>query len=77
MEIIGLQSLITLLTRLFFIAISFWALQSLRIDHLFRKGHSQQVRVFYILLAIVIGYLVSSFFLDFLTHSQNMILFIQ
>lgn len=77
MEFIRLQSLVTLISHIFFIGFSFWGLQSLRIEHLFKKNRVQQVRFFYMMLAIVLGYILSSFFLDFLTHSQNLIYFLQ
>ena len=77
MEFIRMQSLVTLISHIFFIGLSFWGLQSLRIDHLFKKNHVQQVRVLYIIIAIVLGFFLSRFFLDFLTHSQNLIYFVR
>ena len=77
MEFIRMQSLVTLISHVFFIGLSFWGLQSLRIDHLFKKNKVQQVQVLYIITAIVLGFLLSQFFLDFLTHSQNLIYFVR
>lgn len=77
MEFIRMQSLVTLISHIFFIGLSFWGLQSLRIEHLFKKNKVQQVRVLYIIIAIVLGFLLSQFFLDFLTHSQNLIYFVR
>lgn len=77
MEYIRFQSLVTLISHMFFIGMSFWGLQSLRIDHLFKKNRVQQVRFLYVLLAIVLGYNLSRFFLDFITHTQNLIYFFQ
>jgi len=77
MEFITIQSVVTLISHIFFVGLSFWGLQSLRIEHLFKKNRVQQVRVFYVLIAVALGYLLSSFFLDFLTHSQNLIFFFQ
>jgi len=77
MEFIRTQSLITLISHVFFIGVSFWGLQSLRIEHLFKKYRIQQVRAFYIMLSVALGYILSTFFLDFLTHSQNLIYFFQ
>ena len=76
MEFIRMQSLVTLISHIFFIGLSFWGLQSLRIDHLFKKNKIQQIQVLYLLFAIVMGYTISQFFLDFLTHSQNLIYFL-
>ncbi|SHE52586.1 conserved hypothetical integral membrane protein [Atopostipes suicloacalis DSM 15692] len=77
MEFIRVQSLITLFSHLFFIGLSYWASQSLRADHLFKKNAPQQLRVFYVLFAITIGYTVSNFFLDFMNYSQNLLTFFQ
>lgn len=77
MEFIRVQSLITLFSHLFFIALSYWAVQSLRTDHLFKKNTPQQLKIFYVLLAVSIGYTVSNFFLDFMTYSQNLLTFLQ
>lgn len=75
MEFIRIQSLVTLISHVFFIGLSFWGLQSLRIEHLFKKNKVQQVRLMYTMLAVVLGFILSAFFLDFLTHSQNLIYF--
>ncbi len=77
MEFIRMQSLVTLISHIFFIGLSFWGLQSLRIEHLFKKNKVQQVRFLYMIIAIVLGFTLSQFFLDFLTHSQNLIYFIK
>lgn len=76
MEYIRVQSLITLFSHLFFIGLSYWAVQSVRTEHLFKKNTSQQVRIFLLLLAVGIGYTVSSFFLEFMTYSQNLFFFL-
>lgn len=77
MEFIRMQSLVTLISHIFFIGLSFWGLQSLRIEHLFKKNKVQQVQFLYMIIAIVLGFTLSQFFLDFLTHSQNLIYFIK
>lgn len=77
MEFIRIQSLITLISHIFFIGLSFWGLQSLRIQHLFKKNSVQQARFVYVMLAVALGFLLSSFFMDFLTHSQNLVYFFQ
>lgn len=77
MEFIRIQSLVTLISHIVFIGLSFWGLQSLRIQHFFKKNKVQQARAFYVILAVVMGFILSSFFMDFLTHSQNLIYFFQ
>lgn len=73
MTFIGLQSLITIISHITFILITFWALQGLRTDSWIKKYHIQQARVLYILLSIAIGYTVSSFIIDFILSSQNLV----
>lgn len=75
MEFIRVQSIITILSHLLFIALSYWAVQSLRTDKLFKRNHPQQLKMFYLLVSIAIGYTASNFFLDFFIHSQNLLLF--
>lgn len=73
MTYIGVQSLITLISHIFFICMAFWALQSIRTDTWIKKYHIPQARLLYVFLAIVIGYNVSSFFIEFILSSQNLI----
>lgn len=73
----GQNALLSILSHLIFIAISWWALQSVRLDKLIRPNRVFQARLFYILLAIVIGSSVSNFFLDYLQWSQQLPLIFQ
>lgn len=75
MSLITLQSIINLISHIFFILIAFWSLQSVRTDTFIKKYHIPQARTLYILLAIAIGYTVSSFFIDFILSIQNVFLF--
>ncbi len=75
MGYIQVQSLIGLFSHMFFIGLSYWAVQSLNTEYLFKKNAPQQLRVFYVLLAIAIGYTVSSFFLEFMSYSRNLFIF--
>ncbi|WP_220727414.1 DUF1146 family protein [Marinilactibacillus psychrotolerans] len=70
MTFIGIQSLITIISHITFILITFWALQGLRTDSLIKKYHIQQAKILYIFLSIAIGYTVSSFFI---LSSQNLV----
>lgn len=76
MTYIRVQSFITIVSHFIFILLSYWSIQSLRMDYLFRKGHPQQLKVFYLLLSLAIGYTASSFFLDFFMHTQNLLSFL-
>lgn len=73
----GQIALLSIVSHLIFITISWWALQALRLDKLLKAGHVFQARLLYILLAIFIGSSVSNFFLDYLQWSQQLPLMLQ
>jgi uncharacterized integral membrane protein (TIGR02327 family) len=68
----GQLALVSILSHLVFIAISWWALQSIRLEKLIRANHVFQARLLFILLAIFIGSSVSNFFLDYLQWSRQL-----
>ncbi|MED3623885.1 DUF1146 family protein [Neobacillus thermocopriae] len=68
----GQIALVSILMHLVTIAISWWALQALRLDKLLKPNHVFQARLLYVLLAIVIGSLVGNFFLDYLQWSKQL-----
>ena len=43
-----------------------WSMDSININGIFKKNKIMQARVFYIILCLVLIYLLSNFFLDFL-----------
>ena len=43
-----------------------WAIDGLNINHLFKKNHIYQARVFYIILIMSLTYLTTNFILEFL-----------
>ncbi|MCO7176325.1 DUF1146 family protein [Sporolactobacillus kofuensis] len=65
----GLQAMINILFHLSFLALTWWALQSLKLEKAFRQPKSKQARVLYLLLAIAISYPVAKFFLDYVFWS--------
>jgi uncharacterized integral membrane protein (TIGR02327 family) len=73
----GQQALLSLLSHLVFIAISWWALQAVRLEKLIRPNHVFQARLLYVLLAIIIGSSVSNFFLDYYQWSKQLPLILQ
>ncbi len=75
MSLITLQSMINLVSHIFFILVAFWALQALRTDMLIKKHHIPQARTLYILVAIAVGYTTSQFFIDFILYIQNVLVF--
>ncbi|MDQ1143613.1 putative integral membrane protein (TIGR02327 family) [Bacillus sp. SORGH_AS 510] len=68
----GQVALVSILSHLVFIALVWWALQSIRLDKLIKPNHVFQARLLYILLAIFIGSSVSNFFLDYLQWSRQL-----
>ncbi|MDN3018024.1 DUF1146 family protein [Paenibacillus sp. BSR1-1] len=73
----GQIALISIISHLVFIALSWWALQAIRLEKLLRPNHVFQARLLYILLAIFIGSSVSNFFLDYLQWSQQLPMILQ
>lgn len=69
---LGQQAIIGIASHIFFIGITFYALQTLRLDQIFKKGKIFQIQLFYILLSIAIGSSVSNFFLSFSTWSRQL-----
>ncbi|MBL1227200.1 DUF1146 family protein [Enterococcus sp. BWR-S5] len=74
MQYYGMDAFIRIIAHLLFIYLSFWTLQSLRIDQFFKVQHVSQIRVLLILTAIVLGYTASSFFLEFIALCRNIFL---
>ncbi|RLQ94747.1 DUF1146 family protein [Falsibacillus albus] len=73
----GQHALISIISHLVFIGITFWALQALNFEKFIRANHVFQARLLYILLTIAIGSTVSNFFLDYLLWSQQLPLMLQ
>lgn len=67
----AIQSIFSIISHFLFIYLAFWALQSLKVERCFKKGSVLQIQVLYILLAIVLGYIASSFFLDIIQLVKN------
>ncbi|NRD77157.1 DUF1146 domain-containing protein [Bacillus sp. BRMEA1] len=72
MNDLGQVALISILSHIVFIALSWWALQAIRLEKLLRPNHVLQARILYILLAIFLGSSVSNFFLDYLQWSRQL-----
>nr|WGD85864.1 DUF1146 family protein [Bacillus subtilis] len=72
MSVLGQQAAIGIVVHLFFIAVTWWALQAVNIDPLIKKGKVVQARLLMILLTIAIGTVVANFFLDYLNYSQQL-----
>lgn len=68
---VGVFSILSIVTNLVFIALAWWALQSLNFEKFIRKNRVTQGRLLYILLAIAIGSIVANFFLDYIVWSRQ------
>jgi uncharacterized integral membrane protein (TIGR02327 family) len=68
----GIEAGISIFSHLVFIALAWWALQSINFDKLLRANRVFQARLLYILLSITIGSIVSNFFLDYLFWSRQL-----
>lgn len=71
----GIDVLVRVFSHFLFIYLAFWSLQSLRLDLIFKKGQQyyKQIKVFYLLLAIFIGYNVSNFFMEVMFLSRDLL----
>ena len=68
---VGQQSLFGIMAYIFFIGITFDALQAFRLEQLFKKGKVFQIQLIYILLSLAIGSSVADFFINFSKWSQQ------
>ncbi|MEK3978743.1 DUF1146 family protein [Psychrobacillus sp. FSL K6-2836] len=66
------QAVIAILANIFFIGISFYALQALMMDKIIKKNRVFQAQLFYILTSIVIGSIVANFFLNLTSWSNQL-----
>ncbi|MBO2535489.1 MULTISPECIES: DUF1146 family protein [Rummeliibacillus] len=69
---IGQNALVSTCSHIFFIAITFYALQALMYEKVFKKNHVFQIQLLLILLSIAIGSTVSNFFIDISTWSRQL-----
>ena len=69
---VGQQALFGIMAYIFFIGITFYALQSFRLEQLFKKGKVFQIQLIYILFSLAIGSSVADFFINFSNWSQQL-----
>lgn len=68
----GEQAIIAILANIFFIGISFYALQALMPAKIIKKNHVFQAQLLYILTSIMIGSTVANFFLNLTAWSNQL-----
>lgn len=73
MQVYGIDILIRFCSHLLFIYLAFWSLQALRLDTLFQKHKTTQLKILLLLLATGLGYLASQFFLEIIVLSKNLV----
>lgn len=74
MQVYGIDAIIRIISHFAFIYMAFWALRSLRIENFFQAFKETQVRIAIVMLAIVLGYTCSSFFLEIIILCKNIFL---
>lgn len=47
-----------------------WAVMSLRLEHLFKKGSTNQIKIIYISISLIISYLLVNFLYEFYSVSK-------
>ena len=52
------------------VPIVMWTLMSINIEPYFKKGHVNQIKVFYVLLTLALSYLIVNFLYDFYLVSK-------
>ncbi|MGM0217601.1 DUF1146 family protein [Enterococcus sp. AZ126] len=72
MQFFGIDALVRIISHIMFIYVSFWAMQSIRVEQFFKIHQTSQVRLLIVLFSIVIGFTASSFFLEFLALCRNL-----
>lgn len=66
---IGMKGMLNIVLVLVFIGVSWWALQELKLDSLFKRPRSMQAKLLQILLSVALGYQVARFVIDYLAWS--------
>ncbi len=74
MQVYGIDAVIRIISHLDFIYLAFWALQSIRIEAFFKALQTTQIRMVMVLMAIVLGYTASTFFLELIALCRNLFL---
>ncbi len=69
---IGVQALVSIISHLLFISITWWALQAVQYEKWMKPNKIIQIRLLLILVTIAIGSTVSNFFLDYIFLSQRL-----
>ncbi|MGR3742036.1 DUF1146 family protein [Companilactobacillus sp. DQM5] len=72
MSTIGLNGVLTILSHVFFIWISFNVIQVIDFNKFIKKGNPQRAQVLLMFFAITLGFTVSNFFISLIEASQSL-----
>ncbi|RMB01140.1 putative integral membrane protein (TIGR02327 family) [Thermoactinomyces vulgaris] len=67
---LALSGLVNIFLSILSIAFVWWILLGVRIEQLFKKNHTAQIRALMIVLSIILGHQLASFFIDYLSWSR-------
>ncbi|GGB56092.1 DUF1146 domain-containing protein [Virgibacillus dakarensis] len=70
---IGQLAIVSMISHLIFIFITWKVVQTINVDPLIQKGRITEARILLLFITIVIGSGVSRFFLEFLQWSRDLI----
>jgi uncharacterized integral membrane protein (TIGR02327 family) len=65
-------AMLKIIVSLFFIGVTWWALQALKIDYFIKTNDVFRARILFIFLTIAIGSSVANFFLDYFSYSMQL-----
>ncbi|MDM8214158.1 DUF1146 family protein [Enterococcus hirae] len=68
----SVENIVRMICYIGFTYLSYWSLNSLQFEKLFRRGHDRQLRLFLTFLAMIMGFLVTNFLLDFVASFQDL-----
>ncbi len=71
-SMLGINAVLGIISHIFFIAVTFYALQGLMYEKIFKKGKVFQIQILLIFISIALGTTVSRFFLEFTKWSQQL-----
>jgi len=61
---------VRVLLYIIIVPLTIWALEGIRLEHLFKKNKYYQIYILYIIVSIGLSYLVVNFLMDFFVSSQ-------
>lgn len=79
MQVYGIDAVVRILSHFIFIFLAFRAINAINLETWFKKEfqNSSAIRLFLTFLSIAIGFSVSSFFLEFLNLTRNLLISFQ